>query len=65
MITDGLEAEKNGLWGRAHVDGTHETSGGREEGDAWMRAIIDQSHKEGVPVIFDDLPLFSRELSDD
>jgi uncharacterized protein (TIGR03790 family) len=56
MITDAIEAEKNGLWGRAYVDGTHETSGGREEGDAWMRAIVGRSHKEGVPVVFDDLP---------
>src|SRR5439155_18705871 len=56
MITDAIEAEKGGLWGRAYVDGTHETSGGKEVGDAWMRAIVDQSHKEGVPVVFDDLP---------
>jgi len=56
MITDAIEAEKNGLWGRAFVDGTHETSGGKEVGDAWMRAIVDQSHKEGVPVVFDDSP---------
>ena len=56
MITDAVEAEKGGLWGRAYVDGTHETSGGKKVGDAWMRAIVDQSHKEGVPVVFDDLP---------
>jgi uncharacterized protein (TIGR03790 family) len=56
MITDAIEAEKNGLWGRAFVDGSHETSGGKEIGDAWMRAIVDQCHKEGVPVVFDDLP---------
>src|SRR6266700_5277494 len=56
MITDAIEAEKNGLWGRAFVDGTHETSGGREIGDAWMRAIVDRCHKGGVPVVFDDLP---------
>src|SRR5438046_6388721 len=56
MITDAIEAEKNGLWGRAFVDGTYETSGGREIGDAWMRAIVDQCHKDGVPVVFDDLP---------
>jgi len=56
MITDAIEAEKNGLWGRAFVDGTHETSGGREIGDAWMRAIVDRCHKDGVPVVFDDLP---------
>src|SRR5437868_14124184 len=26
MIVDAVEAEKNGLWGRAFVDGSHETS---------------------------------------
>jgi uncharacterized protein (TIGR03790 family) len=56
MITDAIGAEKDGLWGRAYVDGAHENSGGKEVGDAWMRAIVDQSHKEGVPVVFDDLP---------
>jgi len=56
MITDAIETEKNGLWGRAFVDGAHETSGGKEVGDAWMRAIVDQCHKDGVPVVFDDLP---------
>ena len=56
MIIDAVEVEKNGLWGRAFVDGSHETSGGKEVGDAWMRAIVDQCHKEGVPVVFDDLP---------
>jgi uncharacterized protein (TIGR03790 family) len=56
MITDAIEAEKGGLWGRAFVDGSHETSGGKEVGDVWMRAIVDQCHKKGVPVVFDDLP---------
>src|SRR5213080_3019714 len=56
MITGTNEGEKNGLWGRGFVEGTHETSGGKEIGDAWMRAIVDRCHKDGVPVVFDDLP---------
>ena len=56
MITDAIQAEKDGLWGRAYVDGAHETSSGKEVGDAWMRAIVDQAQKEGVPVVFDDVP---------
>ena len=56
MIIDTIEAERGGLWGRVYVDCAHETSGGKEVGDAWMRGIVDQSHKEGVPVVFDDLP---------
>jgi uncharacterized protein (TIGR03790 family) len=30
MIVDAIEVEKNGLWGRAFVDGSHETSGGKK-----------------------------------
>src|SRR6476646_9051674 len=45
MIVDAIDAEKNGLWGRAFVDGSHETSGGKEVGDVWMRAIVDQCQR--------------------
>ena len=37
-------------------EGPNETGGGREVGNAWLRAIVDQSHKKGVPVVFEDLP---------
>ncbi|MEY2532036.1 MAG: hypothetical protein QOI96_2121, partial [Verrucomicrobiota bacterium] len=56
MILDAIAAEKDGLWGRAYVDGAHNTSGGRELGDQWLAEIPEQLHKVGVPVIYDDAP---------
>ncbi len=54
MITDAIEAEKNGLWGRAFVDGAHNTSAGFQIGDNWMSAIVEQLHKVGVPVVYEN-----------
>jgi uncharacterized protein (TIGR03790 family) len=56
MITDAIAAEKSGLWGRAYVDGAHNTSGDFATGDEWLRAIVDQAHKVGIPVVYDDEP---------
>jgi uncharacterized protein (TIGR03790 family) len=56
MITDAVETERNGLWGRAFVDGAHNTSGGLEVGDQWLAQIPDQLRKVGVPVVYDDTP---------
>lgn len=56
MITDAIETEKNGLWGRAYVDGAHNTSGGMQIGDRWLGEIVGQLHKAGVPVVYDDAP---------
>lgn len=56
IITDGLEAERTGLWGRAYVDGAHNTSGGLRIGDQWLAEIPEQLRKVGVPVIYDDRP---------
>ena len=55
MINDAVEAEKNGLWGRAFVDGAQNT-GGLEVGDRWLRETTGQLHKVGVPVVYDDAP---------
>ncbi|MEP6955339.1 MAG: TIGR03790 family protein [Chthoniobacterales bacterium] len=56
MITDGIEAERNGLWGRAYVDGAHNTGGGLEVGDRWLSEIPAQLRKIGVPVVYDNEP---------
>lgn len=56
MITDAIETERDGLWGRAFVDGAHNTSGGLEIGDEWLTQVVTQLHKIGVPVVFDDKP---------
>ena len=56
MIVDAIETEKTGLWGRAYVDGAHNTAPGLGVGDTWLAEIPGQLHKAGVPVIYDDSP---------
>jgi uncharacterized protein (TIGR03790 family) len=56
MITDAIAAEKNGLWGRAYVDASHNAAPGADMGDKWMAAIVKQLHKTGIPVVYDDSP---------
>jgi uncharacterized protein (TIGR03790 family) len=56
MILDAMAAEKNGLWGRVYVDGSHGGAPGAAIGDAWMAEIPKQLHKVGVPVVYDDSP---------
>ena len=53
MISDAVEAEKNGLWGRAFVDGAGNSGGGLEVGDRWLREVVQQMGKVGVPVVYD------------
>src|ERR1700719_371390 len=56
MITDAIETEKTGLWGRAYIDGAHHSTGGLGVGDQWLAGIRDQLHKGGVPLIYEDTP---------
>src|SRR5438067_3065725 len=56
MITDAVETEKTGLWGRAYIDGAHNSTGGLGVGDQWLAEIRDQLHKVGVPLIYEDTP---------
>ncbi|MEY2494525.1 MAG: hypothetical protein QOJ45_1017 [Verrucomicrobiota bacterium] len=56
MIDDAFETEKTGLWGRAFVDGAHNTGQGLGVGDSWLAEIPGQLHKAGIPVIYDDSP---------
>jgi uncharacterized protein (TIGR03790 family) len=56
MIVDSIATEKNGLWGRAYVDGAQKTGIGLVEGDQWLTEITSQFHKFGIPVVYDDTP---------
>jgi uncharacterized protein (TIGR03790 family) len=56
MITDAIETEKKGLWGRAYVDAAHNTSPGFEVGDRWLADVVEQFHKVGVPVVYEETP---------
>lgn len=53
MITDAVEIEKNGLWGRAYVDGADHTSGGLADGDDWLQAVTRDLRRVGIPVTYD------------
>ena len=52
MIVDAIAAEKNGLWGRAYVDSSHNESAGYGVGDKWLAEIPKQLHKVGIPVVY-------------
>ncbi|MDQ6764998.1 MAG: TIGR03790 family protein [Verrucomicrobiota bacterium] len=57
MITDAIETEKTGLWGRAYVDGAHNSpTSPLGIGDVWLGEIVQQLHSVGVPVVYDDAP---------
>ena len=56
MITDAIAVEKTGLWGRGYVDASRNVTNGFEMGDKWMANIVEQMHKAGIPVVYDDLP---------
>ncbi len=53
MISDGIEAEKTGLWGRAYVDGANNTSGGLADGDRWLANVVRDLRKVGIPTVYD------------
>ena len=54
MITDAVETEKTGLWGRAYIDGAHNSASALGVGDHWLAEIRDHLHKAGVPLIYED-----------
>jgi uncharacterized protein (TIGR03790 family) len=56
MITDAVETEKAGLWGRAYLDAAHNTAAGLVQGDHWLAQAREQLRKVGVPVVFEDTP---------
>lgn len=54
MIADAVETEKTGLWGRAYIDGGHNSGAGLGLGNQWLAEARDQLHKVGVPLIYED-----------
>src|SRR5437764_1009173 len=56
MITDAIETEKTGLWGRAYIDGAHNAAPGLGVGDTWLAEIRKALRKAGVPVIYENEP---------
>jgi uncharacterized protein (TIGR03790 family) len=56
MIVDAIAVEKNGLWGRAYVDGAHNYTAGFEVGEKWLADIPPKLHEVGIPVVYDESP---------
>lgn len=56
MISGAIAAEKSGLWGRAYVDGAHNTTGGLADGDQWLKAVTKDLRRTGIPVVYDGKP---------
>ncbi|HSV63861.1 MAG TPA: TIGR03790 family protein [Chthoniobacterales bacterium] len=56
MITDAIETEKTGLWGRAYLDAARNSAPGFATGDHWLADARDELHKDGVPLIYEDTP---------
>jgi len=56
MIDDGLEAERNGLFGWAYIDRRSIPEGGYKDGDEWLRNAATECWNEGIPVILDNVP---------
>lgn len=56
MISTGISAEKDGLWGWGYVDLRSVTDPGYIQGDQWIRRAGEVMRKHGIPVLSDDLP---------
>jgi uncharacterized protein (TIGR03790 family) len=53
MITDAVETEKSGLWGRAYVDSANQTAPGLGAGDLWLKNTVRDLRRVGIPVVYD------------
>jgi uncharacterized protein (TIGR03790 family) len=54
LVDKAIEAETNGLWGRAYVDARGITNGGYKLGDDWMRATAQMVRFLGFETELDD-----------
>jgi len=56
MVSDGITAEKEGLWGWGYIDLRSITDPGYVIGDQWIKQAGEAMRQQGIPVITDDLP---------
>ena len=56
LVDKAMEAETNGLWGRAYVDARGITNGGYKLGDDWMRRTAEIVRHAGFETEMDDKP---------
>jgi uncharacterized protein (TIGR03790 family) len=56
LVDKAMEAETNGLWGRAYIDARGITNGGYKLGDDWMRATAVITRQLGFETDLDEKP---------
>ena len=56
LVDKALDAEINGLWGRAYFDLRGITEGEYKKGDDWIRAAAEITHRFGFETVVDDKP---------
>jgi uncharacterized protein (TIGR03790 family) len=56
LVDKALDAETNGLWGRAYFDLRGLTNGAYKEGDDWIRAAADITRRFGFETVVDNKP---------
>jgi uncharacterized protein (TIGR03790 family) len=56
LVDKALDAETNGLWGRAYFDLRGITNGPYKQGDDWIRAAADITHRFGFEEVVDEKP---------
>jgi uncharacterized protein (TIGR03790 family) len=56
LVDKAIEAETNGLWGRAYFDLRGLTNGDYRKGDDWLRAASETTRRFGFETVVDDKP---------
>ena len=56
LVDKAMEAETNGLWGRAYFDARGYTNGAYAQGDQWMRQAAQAAQIVGYEMELDDRP---------
>ncbi len=56
LVDKAIEAETNGLWGRAYFDARGLTNGAAKAGDDWMRQAAAASKSGGFETVLDEAP---------
>jgi len=56
LVDKAMEAESNGLWGRAYFDLRGLTNGGYKKGDDWIGAAAETTRRFGFETVEDDKP---------
>jgi uncharacterized protein (TIGR03790 family) len=60
-----MQAETNGLWGRAYFDLRGLTNGDYKKGDDWLRGAAEAARRYGFETVVDDRPETFPGLSDE